>query len=66
MHQSLMSRKMTLESCTLVPMLEAYAYFVMLGNMEETYDKILKASLVARYSYESLTIRITVFWIKFG
>ncbi|CAF1896484.1 BnaC02g13780D [Brassica napus] len=40
MHQSLMSRKVTLEPCTLVAMFEAYAYFVVLGKMEETADDL--------------------------
>lgn len=46
MHQSLMSRKVTLEPCTLVAMFEPYAYFVVLGKIEETYDKMIK------YSYQ--------------
>ncbi|CAG7892585.1 unnamed protein product [Brassica rapa] len=38
MHQILMSRKMTLEPCTLTLYI-AYAYFIVLGKMEETHMK---------------------------
>nr|VDD21627.1 unnamed protein product [Brassica oleracea] len=49
MHQSLMSRKVTLEPCTLVAMFEAYAYFVVLGKMEETLLHIPTSADDLRY-----------------